>query len=230
MKIGRLPATAWFWDCRLYHNAYSNGMEATRLTVLGGGSVRCTAPVIASLATYFGERPLDIRHADSDAERLDLFDRLARVCFSATHSTHQLSSTTDFHEAMDGADLVIVQVGANCARKYLRATRRQGIAELDDRSMIEQAVESLVSAVPQKAELLSLVDSEIMLPKLHYYRLDWPDPIAVADRAVVPHQVLRWVRGEQGVGGLLRKYEASPLKAWLNSPTSAISVMSSPVV
>ncbi len=203
-------------------------MDSLKLTILGAGSVRCSVPVIASLATYFGERELAIRFSDADNERLDLFDRLARVCFIAMNSTHSLLSTTDMRESLEDSDLVIVQVGSNCARKYLRASRRQGIAELDDRSMIEQAVEALTAFIPNGATVLSLVDPEILLPKSQYYRLNWPEPIPDSDRSTIPHQVLRWVRGEDGVGDLLRKYEASPIKTWLDAPESGIPVSSSP--
>ena len=51
--------------------------------------------MIASLANYFGERPLDIVMFDADSERLDLFDRFARLTFSAMNSTHHLRSTDD---------------------------------------------------------------------------------------------------------------------------------------
>ena len=203
-------------------------MDSLKLTILGAGSVRCSVPVIASLATYFGERELAIRFSDADNERLDLFDRLARVCFIAMNSTHSLLSTTDMRESLEDSDLVIVQVGSNCARKYLRASRRQGISELDDRSMIEQAVEALTAFIPNGATVLSLVDPEILLPKSQYYRLNWPEPIPDSDRSTIPHQVLRWVRGEDGVGDLLRKYEASPIKTWLDAPESGIPVSSSP--
>ncbi len=201
-------------------------MSASRITVLGAGSVRCSVPVIASLATYYGERPIEIRFVDADSERLDLFDRLARVCFLAANSSHQLISGVDFREALESPDRVILQIGANCARKYLRASRPRGIAELDDSSMIEQAVESLVAMIPSQSEVLSLMAPEIFVPKATYHRLDWPGAMPIEDRPAVPHQVLRWTRGELGVRELLRKYEESPLKTWLDDPTSATVVQS----
>src|SRR5687767_3239764 len=93
-------------------------MGDIRLAILGGGSVRCTPKVVAALATYFGERPLEIVMWDSDGERLDLFDRFARYLFLMTSTPHRLISTTDPYEALQGADAVIFQVGVNCARKH----------------------------------------------------------------------------------------------------------------
>src|SRR5947209_12666480 len=105
-------------------------MSVTRLAILGAGSVRCTTPVIASLATYFGERPLEIRMFDADMERLDLFDRLARLCFMMTKNEHTLISTCDAAEAIENAERAVLQVGENCARRYLRERHRMGIADL----------------------------------------------------------------------------------------------------
>src|SRR4051794_39669255 len=110
-------------------------MSIMRLAILGGGSVRCSPAVLASLATYFGERPLEIRMFDADVERLDLFDRLARLCFAMTKNPHTLISTTDAVEATEAADRVILQVGENCARKYLKEQHRMGIADLGAEAM-----------------------------------------------------------------------------------------------
>ncbi|MDR3690440.1 MAG: hypothetical protein P4L46_13750 [Fimbriimonas sp.] len=203
-------------------------MDAIRLTVLGAGSVRCSPPVIASLANYYGERPLEITLADADEERLDLFDRFARVSFAATNASHGLKATADLYESVSEAELVVVQICENCARKFLRASRRQGIAELDDLSMIEQAAESLVAAIPQDALVLSLLESEIILPRVAYHRVSWPDELTTAERMSMPHRLLRWIRGRQDLGEFLRKFEESPLKGWLDKPESAIAVQSTP--
>ncbi|HTQ09749.1 MAG TPA: hypothetical protein VMI31_06730 [Fimbriimonadaceae bacterium] len=191
-------------------------MDVTRLAILGAGSVRCSPAVIASLATYFGERPLEIRMFDSDMERLDLFDRFARLCFAMSRNGHGLSSTTDADEALLDADRVILQIGENCARKYLKERHRMGIASLGAEAMIEQAVEELLGSVPQEAEVLSLVDSGIAIPLDHYYRVDWlPEP-TVAERISLPHQVLRWIRGEDYTHALFIEHERSPVKRWLD--------------
>lgn len=203
-------------------------MDFTRVAILGGGSVRCAVPVLASLATYFGERPLEIRMYDADLERLDLFDRFARVCFLMTKSTHKLVSTTIFAEAVEDVDKVILEVGGNCAHKFLRETRRMGIATLERTAMVEQATEEMLGFIPPEAQILSLQGPEVDIPRDHY-RLDWPPPVAVESRPGVPHQVLRWVRGEEYLHELLAEHERSPLKAWLDDPESATSVTGRPV-
>jgi len=195
-------------------------MSASRLAILGAGSVRCSAPVIASLATYFGERPLEIQMYDSDMERLDLFDRFARLCFVMSKNGHGLTSTTDAAEALEDADRVVFQVGENCARKYLKERHRMGIADLGAEAMIEQAVEEMLGSVPAEAEVLSLMNVKIAIPRSHYYRVEWPSEPTARERSALPHQVLRWIRGEEYTHDLFMEHEKSPLKKWLDDVDS----------
>lgn len=100
-----------------------------KLAVLGIGSLRSGPPVVAALANYFGERELEVRLYDSDDERLDLFDRLARACFVVEKARHRLFSFNDHREALDEADAAIVCVGFNCARKLLGIKQEEPPAE-----------------------------------------------------------------------------------------------------
>jgi hypothetical protein len=149
-------------------------------------------------------------------ERLDLFDRLARICFIMTKTTHNLISTTDAGEATEGADRIVLQVGENCARKYLKERHRMGIADLDAAAMIEQAVEEMMGTAPADAYVLSLQRKEIAIPRRQYYTVDWPPEPSSGERFSFPHQALRWIRGEEYTHAFLREHERSPLKAWLD--------------
>jgi malate/lactate dehydrogenase len=103
-------------------------MESVKLAVMGAGSVRCTVPVLATLATYFGERPLEVALYDADEERLDLFDRFARTIFVANNNQHTVTASAEYEEVAEGADKMILQVGPNCAAKQLKKDRgRQNI-------------------------------------------------------------------------------------------------------
>jgi len=195
-------------------------MSVVHLSVLGAGSVRCSVPVLASLAGYFGERPLEITLYDSDEERLDLFDRFARLCFMITKSTHSLKSTADYKEALEKADLVVVQVGENCARKFLKETRRQGFAELGRASLIEQAVDDMLRDVPPPTPILSLIADSIVYPHDVYLAPDWPPTLTEAERSAYPLQVLRWCRGDDYPFEALKANEKSPLISWLEDPAS----------
>lgn len=194
-------------------------MSAVHLAILGAGSVRCSVPVMACLATYFGERPLEITLYDSDEERLDLVDRYARLCFLTTKSTHNLKSTVDYKEALEGADKVVVQIEENCARKFLKENRRQGFADLVPASLIEQAVDDLVRDIPFTVPVLSLIPDPIVYPRDVYQCEGWPPELTEAEEVVLPHQILRWIRSDEYPYQILDANEHAPLRAWLEDPS-----------
>ncbi len=167
-------------------------------------------PVVASLATFFGERPLEIILFDADEERLDLLDRFARLAFSCTNVTHSLRSTYDPAEALEDANLVIVQIGENCARKMLGIRR-------DQPDPTGRAIQQLMDQVPPGAHVLNLLPEP--LPIDGYFEMDWPEPLSESQKRSVPHQILRYLNGEDFVYSLIKEHAGSPLKAWLEDPT-----------
>lgn len=167
-------------------------------------------PLVGSLATFFGERPLEIVMFDADEERLDLVDRFARLAFAGSKATHSLRSTSDSEEALEDAGLVVLQIEENCARK-LTSTKR---GEPDP---TEKAIALLLGHVPERAHLLSLIGDK--LPYEGFYAMDWPDEPTEEDIRAIPHQILRFLNGEEYLYQLFKQYQASPLKAWLNDPT-----------
>lgn len=191
-------------------------MSAIKVAVLGVGSTRCTIPVTASLAMYFGERPLEISLYDSDEERLDLFDRFARLCFLMTKSMHSLKATTDYQEALAGADRVILQIGANCAGKEL------GVAAIgrSDEELERLAVELMEPSLPFGAQVLDLMGSRPSLATGASYAENWPEPPESDKPYVVALQVLRWLNGEEYPFEVFKEQEKSPVKQWLDDPLS----------
>jgi hypothetical protein len=187
-------------------------MSALKVAVLGVGNIRCSVPVIASLATFFGERPLEIAFYDSDEERLDLFDRFARLCFLTTRVTHSLRSTADPAEALEGAEVVLVQMDENCARKLLS---KGGNAE----DPTQESLDLLLELVPEGATVMNLMHRPI--PREEYYETDWPPALTGAEQDALPLYLLRLLNGEEFVYEILRANEASPLKQWLNNPSRA---------
>ena len=186
-------------------------MGSVRLAILGAGSVRCSVPVIASLATFFGERPLEVALYDADEERLDLFDRFARLCFMATRAEHSVFSTTDPTEALDGVNKVIVQVGENCARKLLGSPKSAP-------DPTDAALDRLMLLVPDDAEVACLLFGRI-LPHIHdYIEIDWPPEPTPEERQSLPHQVLRYLNGEEYLHEVLTANSGSPLRPWLDLP------------
>lgn len=187
-------------------------MKPLRLVVLGIGSVRCAPPLIAALASYFGERDLEVRLYDEDAERLDLFDRLARRCFLIEESKHTLLAFDDAFEALEDADLVIVTLGENSARRFLK-THQVSTPRGDP---IPSVAAALIDRVPEEAAILSLVPGLFMGADRSITNLDWPPEPSMEERRAIPHQVLRWIRSEESVHGLIDEHRQSQVKRWLD--------------
>lgn len=184
-------------------------MQAVPIVVLGAGNLACSVPVVASLATYFGERPLDLRLWDADPERLDLIDRLARVCFAVARSTHELKALEDPVEACDDATGAIVTLDAHGAARYRRIAgpgAGEGVAD---------ALRHVAEALPAGAAVLDLVEAAEHL--LAERPPNWPIPLHPMALRVFPHQVLRWIRGDEYVTELLATHEGGPIKGWLDS-------------
>jgi len=176
--------------------------EVVKLCVLGAGSVRCMPAVIGSLATYFGERPLEVRFWDADAERLDLFDRFARFLFAFNKCDHRLLSTDDAAEALDGAGRLLLTVGKNCARKALGSD-----------GTVCKAVNDLVADIGGEVAVLSLIEVELR-PDWQY--LEWPAPPTEAERRALPHRLLRYLHEDEYPHEFLKGFAESPLKRWMN--------------
>ena len=176
-------------------------------------------PVVSSLATYAGERPLEIRLYDADEERLDLMDRLARHSFAVTDSTHDVLFRPNPSEALDGADRIVLMVGRNCARKFMRVKFNERSHQ--DDVMISSTLGALLANAPAEADILSLERKSVGIPVGFFRRMDWPGEPTDEDLRWLPHQILRWVKAEETIYKFLEEHETSPLKAWLDDPNAA---------
>lgn len=193
--------------------------DVLKLTILGAGSVRCAPPVISSLATYFGERPIEVRLYDADEERLDLMDRLARHCFRLNKANHTVLFRTDPKEALEEADRIVLMVGRNCARKFQRVRYSEGRPQGDE--LTTKTLSSLMELAPSEADVLSLQRKSIEVPLSFYRRMDWPGEPTDESMRWLPHQILRWVRAEEPMFDFLKEQQESPFKSWLNDPNAA---------
>ena len=169
-------------------------------------------PIVGSLSTYFGERPLEMRFWDADEERLDLFDRFARLCFTFNKCGHGLISTTDPDEAVEGASRVILAIGENCARKYLSGQGSlMGHGETDE-VLIRRTTSQVTEKADVEASVFSMIDVEPTRPD--WVQVDWPEPDE-RELMAFPHQVLRFLSGGEYPHAFLREYLDFPLKGWL---------------
>lgn len=193
--------------------------EQIKLAILGAGSLRCMPPVISALSTYAGERPLEIRLYDADEERLDLMDRFCRHCFHFSNSTHDVRYRPNPSEAVEQADRIVLMVGRNCARKFMRV-KFSGVSSQDD-VMITSTIGTLLTSAPPEADILSLERRSVGIPVSFFRRMDWPGEPKDEDLRWLPHQILRWIKAEETIYKFLDEQEDSPFKAWLDDPNVA---------
>lgn len=195
------------------------------LVVLGVGSTRCAPAIIGALAGYFGERDLEVRLYDEDRERLDLFDRLARKCFDFEQSKHALLAFSDAYEALEGADMVILAVGENCARKFVKGHPVEVLAQGSVRpatgreqtreELIGVACEILFRAIPDGAPILDLTRDVELPDEPETTHVDLP-ALSEPERLAVPFQVLRWIHGEDSIAAYVEANRKSPIKQWID--------------
>lgn len=74
-------------------------MRALGVGVFGVGDLRIGPPVLAALATYFGERPLEIVLHDPNEELVRVMHGVAKAFFRLRGPLHDVVSTTDVREA-----------------------------------------------------------------------------------------------------------------------------------
>ena len=184
-------------------------------------------PVISALSTYAGERPLEIRLYDADEERLDLMDRLARHCFHTSNSTHDVRYRPDPIEALEDVDRIVLMVGRNCARKFMRV-KFTGVSTQDD-VMISSALTALLAHAPSEADILSLQRKSVKVPVNFYRRMDWPGEPTDEELRWMPFQILRWIKGEEVMYKFFDAEENSPFKSWLNDPNAAELVVNNSI-
>lgn len=174
---------------------------------------------------------------DADEERLDLMQRLASVCFLVEDSKHLLSFTADPQEALEGAEMVVMMVGENCARKYLiarhgalpskivpRGNGEASTEELTPFEYIGQALTEILVHVPDGAPILSLLQGgeDVVFHSPNLLELsvaNWPASPDPSTSWQIPHQILRWIHGDEDVYALLAENRLSPVREWLDNPS-----------
>jgi hypothetical protein len=168
---------------------------------------------------------MEIALYDADEERLELFDMFARLAFSQNKTPHEVSASVDYSQVLDGASRVILQLDSNCAQKEARAGKHRVSA--DPAKRVSATLERLKPLIANDAVVVSLLPPEVAISLGYYYRLDWPCQLDEDETRSLPHQVLRWIRGEEYLFDIFKKHDRSPLKAWLDDPITATIVSES---
>ena len=93
----------------------------------------------------------------------------------------------------------------------------------DDRDrelVLQQAIAQVLEGLPTETPLLSLMRGVILPEGRAHTFLNWPAPIPEDRQAFVPHQILRWIYGDEPMDDLVEAGRANPCRAWLEAVAS----------
>ena len=106
-------------------------MPSRAVAIVGAGNLRCAPPVLATLASWYPDVPAEVRLFDASEERLDLFDRLARLLFDHTGNETGLRATSDLSEALDGVTDLVFCLHEDCARRMVGPRQARWLDNLE---------------------------------------------------------------------------------------------------
>lgn len=81
--------------------------------------------------------------------------------------------------------------------------------------VLTKALASLIGMVPPTARILSLERGVDLPTHREHQKLEWPTEVPERDLPVVPHQILRWIHGEETLDVFLNEQRANPIAIWL---------------
>lgn len=192
-----------------------------RLTILGIGSLQSGPAIVGALATYFGERPLEVVLWDPDAERLELFDRFLRVACTFNQAIHLIRAVETAEEALEDAWRIVVSLDRNGAFRYLRSIGKGSEPIPAHTHVVAEACRHLLVQIHPDAEVLEFTEEPTQLPVEFHYRLPAPAALTPEEKQALPYQIMRWIRGEDMLYEFLAAHDRSPIKAWLDDATTA---------
>lgn len=181
-------------------------------------------------------------------------DRLARKLLIENDVFPRILSTDEPEDAIAKANLIIVAIGGNTARRYWEPSPRldrssdSGLPSAtpialevwfeahgsetpavvsarpgdpgDRRQRIKRLWRTCDQAVTEPARVLNL--TEELSPELGPPSA-WPGALSAAERRARPHQILRWIRGEEHMGTYVSQFAASPIVRWLRDQVEPLT-------
>ena len=189
--------------------------EAPKIAIIGCGSLRLGAPVIASVFAAKPPTGTVIHLTDPEPERLDLFERLARMLTSELKSETLILADDNSSEAIRGATHVALCFGLGRKKARLSEWESSGasltpeLRELARAILLNDIFEHINDRLAQSAEPMTLVNfvrpiqltSQLLSKAARHVR--GPE-LADEERVPKAHEILRWIKGDEYVHDLLK--------------------------
>ncbi len=194
------------------------------LTILGAGNVLLAPQVMAALSNWLGER-LEITLYDADGERLDLMDRLARSFFQRNEREFGLRATDVLEESLEDSSRALILWDEHCLEilssppkprplgsRFIPTTYAEFPEPEPENPDAEPSADAvrLLEGYPSVdfaafASVAAPVGVQV-LPSLEPF----PGPAEFA-----PHQILRWIEGDDLPNHFLARHSESPVLDWI---------------
>jgi hypothetical protein len=194
------------------------------VAVIGAGSLRAAGTIIGSLFCTEWSGSGELRLYDCHDEALDLFDRLARVFAAEADSQVRITATTRMAEATRDANVVILGFGLGPHKEeWLQWVERTGCDPAGDAATAARAVllnrvmsevGDLIHLHSQAPFVINLVRPVALSARLFPGRavhVDAPAQLGDEERIPAAHRALRWVKGDEYPGLILKSMEDSPV-------------------
>jgi len=211
---------------------------SAKIVFVGSGSLRCCAPVLAGIFNCWWQPDSMLYLVDTNEERLDLSERLAR-CFAAESRSNLRVTTSDSLKAsLKDATHVILAFGFGYRGEEEEINLLQAWCVLsgvewfeyewrggakDERldfiravllNPIFEEVNELLPTLARNSLVVNLVRPVALTAPLlaaEAIHLDWPPALSPDERVPLAHQILRWIRSEEYLGGELLGHAQNPI-------------------
>ncbi|MCH8273467.1 MAG: hypothetical protein IH851_01595 [Armatimonadetes bacterium] len=199
---------------------------AAKTSVIGAGSLRCGAAVLAGIFNCPWPTDSHLELCDIHPEALDLFERLARCFAGDTNAALSISPQDDLSEAIEGATTLVLcfGLGDELRERWHDWLREAGVEDLLGRTAslsravllnpTFEAVNEQIHRLREGATIINMVrpiSVTAMLLASPAIHLDWPAAIPSDRRVPTAHRILRLVRGDEYTNVELHREAANPL-------------------
>jgi len=210
-----------------------------RVAIIGGGSLRCSMPVLGGLFSVERRNGLELRLCDLHAEAVDLFARVAAVFAEEAGTQCEIKTSDSIDDAIPGATMLVLAFGLGRERERWEAWMRE--AQISDpgsgpallaRAVILgstfEVVNRHLDTMRERPVVINLVRPVSLTASLlsgAAHHLDWPAPLPDWERIPAAHSALRLVMRDSYASHSIEEYATTPLTEIFTSgvATSAYS-------
>lgn len=221
-------------------------MSGRCVCLAGAGNIRCCPAVLGALSLWFPEGGVLISLFEANEERLDLMDRLARVVLeeredivvrASSDLDEALAGVTDLilmlnedgsRRMVGGSEEVVHDMGEGDSVEFRRGdgnrpTPVEQLSPLTRQVLSRPAVLGGSREEVVRAAGLRVLDgfdgrvcSLIRSVDLEVDGFDWPQPLSESELWMRPHEILRWISGDERLETLVEAGRSGPILGWLD--------------